>query len=571
MTPLVSIVTGTYNRLPYLQQMVDSARRSIPTTLSHEFVICDGGSTDGTLEWLREQRDVVLLEHGELRGALKAFGDAARAATGEYVILANDDIVFHPGAILAALSRLDSDATCGAVAFKDNRPAPGYNGKDYKVQVINAFDPRLNEAVSVPYPQVGMIRRWLGEAAGWWGDQSAMKDGHTYGGDSWLGARIWELGYTVGVVDAARIDDLIPNDSLRETNYRAEQANPGVFYKAYPNPPTIAYEPQLDNPQSEHLRVLYLPIYEPGYGRYKSGLRDALAKVGWVVEWDYLNEPGQLADYVEAWQPHVLLMQLHGTDRITQADLAAAREKCPSMIVANWNGDVYPEHLISRDMLSLLRHVDLQLVVNDDVLATYRASGIHAAYWQVAFEPVDADRLPRVAGHDVVFLGNVAKDNKGRQAIGHTLRSMQGVDVGLYGFGWPFANGNTTYNFAAGAALYQSAKIAVGDNQFPNERGFVSNRIFEALAAGAFLLHQRVEGLEELTGLQDGVHYVEWTDTADLQAKIKYYINPKHAAKRRAIAEAGRAFVRERHSFDNRVKELFEVLLPMIESERELM
>jgi glycosyltransferase involved in cell wall biosynthesis len=574
MTPLVSIVTGTFQRLAHLRRMIDSVRASVPSTIAVDFVICDGGSTDGTLEYLRQQADVTVIEHGALLGALKAFGDAARAATGDYVVLANDDITFHDGAILAALAYLDAHPMCGAVAFADNRPAPGY-GDGYKVQTMPAFNLALNESMSVPYAQVGMFRRWLGDTAGWWGDQhEIMGTGRTYGGDNFLSARIWELGYSIAEVPAARVDDTIPNDSLREINYAAEQANPGVYYKVFGNPPNVPSHPTLPNPQREHLRVLYLPIYEPSYGRYKSGLRDALADVAWTVEWDYLNERGDLTEIVRAWQPHVLLLQQHGVkdyanpyDRsFTEADIAAARAACPGMIVLMWNGDVYQEHLTSAKMLSLLKHFDLMLTVNESVLPTYAANGIRAAYWQVAFEPVDYDHLPHVENYDIVFLANCAPDNEGRRRLGNGLRSMEGLKVGLFGFGWPamYASGSTTYNFAAGASLYANAKFAIGDNQFTGERGFVSNRIFEALASGAFLLHQRVEGLEELTGLQDGVHYVEWVDFADLQSKIRHYLNPRYVNRRKEIARAGCAFVREHHSFAARVKELFEVLIPML-------
>jgi spore maturation protein CgeB len=88
----------------------------------------------------------------------------------------------------------------------------------------------------------------------------------------------------------------------------------------------------------------------------------------------------------------------------------------------------------------------------------------------------------------------------------------------------------------------------------------VSNRIFEALASGAFLLHQTVAGLEELTGLQAGVHYVEWTDFDHLHKQIKKWLQPRYNAQRERIAAAGRDYVRQHHSFDMRVKELFAIL-----------
>jgi len=558
---ILSIVTGTYDRLPHLQRMLASVRASVPDGIAYEIVICDGGSTDGTLEWLAGQTGVRVIEHGELRGALRAFGDAARAARGEYVVLANDDVAFHPGALMAALAHLETHPTCGAVAFADNRPAPGY-GAGYKVQTIRAL--RDGQPVAVYYPQVGMIRRWLGDLCGWWGDEHAvMGQGATYGGDAFLGARIWELGYTVEGVPACRIDDHIPADGLREHNYAVEQRNPSVYYRVYPHGPVIPDTPQAANPQQERLRVLYLPLFEPSYGKYKRGLRDALAEASLVYEWDYLNDPGDLAEIVGWWQPHLLLMQLHSAEAIMERDLAQARAACPGMTVVNWNGDTWEHGLTRPDVLSLLRHVDLQLVVNASVIEVYKHYGVRSAYWQVAFEPVDYDNLPTVAAHDVVLLGN-AYDAK-RKALGDVLSTMPGVNVGLYGFGWRFPSGATTYNFAAGAALYAKAKIAIGDNQFRDKRGFVSNRLFEALASGVFLLHEHVPGLEELTGLKDGVHYVGWSDATDLQAKIHHWLMPRYATQRGRIAAGGREFVREHHSFRARVRQLFEELLPMVE------
>lgn len=559
MTPLVDIVTGTYDRFAHLTRMVESARRAVPPSLPVRFIIVDGGSTDGTIEWCKAQPDVLLIEHGELRGAIRAFCDGAKAATAPYVLMANDDITFDNSSIAAALAYLEAHPTCGAVAFADDRPAPGKK-PGMGIQTMQAR--RDGETVHVPYAQVGLFRRFLGDLAGWWGaDHPVMSKGHTYGSDNFLTARVLELGYTVDPVDGVSVHDGIPNDALRDINYRAEMANPAVYYKVYPQGPEIAATPQVPNPQAERLRILYLPLLEPTFGYYKRGLLEALQRVGLVWELDYVNAPFDLAAICRAWQPHVVLTQLHGTDKVMEADVAAARAAAPGAIWVNWNGDTYRDKLIDKPMLSLLRHFDLQLVVNASVIPIYEQRGIKAAYWQVAFEPVDYGNLPRVASHDVVFLANAYTPE--RRQLGAVLRAMEGVDVGLYGASWPYGNGITTYNFAVGAALYNNAKIAIGDNGYAEDRGFVSNRVFEALASGAFLLHQRVEGLQELTGLVSGYHYDSFTDLDDLQRAIRYWLNPAQDEARRRIAEQGRQFVHAEHSFDARVRDLFERLIPM--------
>ena len=45
----LTVVSGTFNRLPLLQRMVASARASLPAGIPLNFVLVDGGSTDGTI------------------------------------------------------------------------------------------------------------------------------------------------------------------------------------------------------------------------------------------------------------------------------------------------------------------------------------------------------------------------------------------------------------------------------------------------------------------------------------------------------------------------------------------
>lgn len=559
---ILSIVTGTYNRIGHLRRMVESARASIPRGLTYEIVLVDGGSEDGTIEWAKEQSDVVLIEQGELLGGIRAFCDGAKAARGAYVLLANDDIEFEGDGILRALIHLETHPQCGAVAFADNRPAPGY-GDGYKVQTIQAISVD-GLPVHVPYAQVGLFRRWLGDVAGWWGaDDPIMGKARTYGGDNYLSARIWELGYSVEGLMGVQVTDLLAQDELRVKNSTSEPS-PSPYYERYPNGVRIAAEPNVDNPQEPYLRVLYCPVHEKGnyvQRANKRGLREALARYFLLYELDYVNEDFDLPRLVATFKPDVLFTQVHGSSgRITPALLAQVREVSPRMVVINWNGDVHEDALTGKAGLEYLKNVDLQLVVNGDVLEKYAALGIQAAYWQVAAEPINEETLPQTPSHDVIFLAN----NYGikRRQLGMFLRGLE-YNVGIYGRGWAFSDGETLYDFAAGASLIKNAKIVIGDNQYDGY-GFVSNRVFETLAHGGFLLHQRVEGLEQLLGLRDGVHYVEWTDHDDLQRKIAHWLASRQAAKRAEIAERGQQFVRAFHSFDARVRELFLEILPRL-------
>jgi spore maturation protein CgeB len=435
---------------------------------------------------------------------------------------------------------------------------------------------RADNHAPVIYACVGMFRRWLGDLAGWWGSgDPIMRNGHTYGGDTYLSARLWELGFTVDWVAECRVKDMIHEDALRERNRRAEEANPAVYHKRYPVGPVISDAPLVGPLDAERLRVLYLPVYEPGtyYATQKAqkrGLRDAFAKCGLVWEIDYINQQFDLVAAVKTWQPDLLFLQLHSAEQVNADLLAQVRAAKPDMAVVNWCGDVWSRHLLEPGMIETLKHVDVQLTVNTAVFPKYELHGITARYWQCAAEPVDETRLPThlqsgapIQAHDVLILANAYSAE--RKAWGRAMWNALSneYNVGFYGAGWTFERGTTTYDFAASYALTKQAKITCGDNQFPTETGFVSNRVFEALnAGGAMLIHQHIPGAQELIGLTPGEHFIEAIDAADMIEKVRYWLQPEQDEERRAIAARAQEWSRRTQSFDARVDELLNVILP---------
>ena len=88
----------------------------------------------------------------------------------------------------------------------------------------------------------------------------------------------------------------------------------------------------------------------------------------------------------------------------------------------------------------------------------------------------------------------------------------------------------------------------------------MSNRLFQALEAEAFLMQQYFDGMESYLGLKDGVHLVVWTDIEDLKDKLRYWLSDTNAGERKAIARQGHQYILERHSFDSRVDQLMDML-----------
>jgi hypothetical protein len=185
--------------------------------------------------------------------------------------------------------------------------------------------------------------------------------------------------------------------------------------------------------------------------------------------------------------------------------------------------------------------------------------GICAAYMPHSFEPCTPS--PNAPQYDIVYQGNGYTEF--RRELIQMLRALD-YNVGLYGrCDTVQMDGETNYNYAEGQGIYKNSTIAVSTMQFDHHtgRGFVSNRLWEIMASGgAICLQQYVPMLEELTGLQDGVHMAYWHTFDELRTLIDYYMTNPIEAQR--IAETAYTFVHNNHSFDHRIRKVFVEILP---------
>jgi len=76
------------------------------------------------------------------------------------------------------------------------------------------------------------------------------------------------------------------------------------------------------------------------------------------------------------------------------------------------------------------------------------------------------------------------------------------------------------------------------------------------LACGAFLMSDRPPDLDAL--LTPGMHYVPFTDPAELRRRVTHYL--EHPDEREAIARAGLEHVRQHHTYEHRIDRLMEAL-----------
>lgn len=106
-SPALSIVTVTYNSADTLQDTLRSVRDQ--TFRDFEHIIVDGGSTDGTLDMLREAGDTIRWISEPDRGIYDAMNKGVGLARGRWIHLLNSDDYYRADDVLAQIMPRLSD------------------------------------------------------------------------------------------------------------------------------------------------------------------------------------------------------------------------------------------------------------------------------------------------------------------------------------------------------------------------------------------------------------------------------------------------------------------------------
>jgi GT2 family glycosyltransferase/glycosyltransferase involved in cell wall biosynthesis/Flp pilus assembly protein TadD len=112
---LVSIIILTFNQLHHTKICLDSIEKHTP--LSHEIIIVDNGSTDGTVEYLKEY--IKTCEHARVIANSTNLGFSAgnnqgmAIARGEYILLLNNDTIVTEGWLSSMISLLEREPKAG--------------------------------------------------------------------------------------------------------------------------------------------------------------------------------------------------------------------------------------------------------------------------------------------------------------------------------------------------------------------------------------------------------------------------------------------------------------------------
>jgi len=115
---LTSIVIPVHNQVGRTRECLGSIR--LRTDEPYEIIVVDNGSTDQTVAYFASCGDVRVIRNEENRGFPAAVNQGIAAATGDYILLLNNDTIVTTGWLRRLLDALDRDPNLGMVGPSSN-------------------------------------------------------------------------------------------------------------------------------------------------------------------------------------------------------------------------------------------------------------------------------------------------------------------------------------------------------------------------------------------------------------------------------------------------------------------
>ena len=101
--PLISIVTISYNAVNLIEKTILSVVEQ--DTADFEYIVIDGGSTDGTVEVIRKYENAISYWVSESdKGIFDAMNKALSVAKGDWVIFMNSGDCFYNNHVLSEIA-----------------------------------------------------------------------------------------------------------------------------------------------------------------------------------------------------------------------------------------------------------------------------------------------------------------------------------------------------------------------------------------------------------------------------------------------------------------------------------
>jgi hypothetical protein len=523
--PTVSIVMPTYNRGGLILQAIDSVRAQEHE--SWELLVVDDGSTDDTFEVLgafASDRRIRLFRQDH-RGVSAARNTGLAHAAGEWIFYLDSDNRWSPGFLSAMVGYLElTGRACGysAIAVEDEAGnVKGYRGEPYDWEQclrgnyvdLNAFCHRRSL-----YADLGGFDESLRRMVDW--DlilRYTKKAQPAY-------APLVGCRYRDSSTDQSRISvsQPIAYRSIVQAKNRLDAATPEQIAYAL----TLSIAIKIPVPSDKRV--------EWGDYHFAESLKSSLEQIGHLVTIDFLGDW-----YARPVNQDQVVIVLRGL---------TAYEPRPGQVNVLWN-------ISHPDQVGYEEYESYDLIYVASLSYPDLLGKIITKPVRPLLQCTDTDRFHPVSqatrNSDVLFVGN--SRNEYRRIVRWAVES--GANVRVHGTRWKqFIDedriaGENIDNRQLGNH-YSSAKAVLNDHwDSMRDFGFVSNRVFDVLAAGGRLVSDRVPALARL--FPDGVHEI---DSAEGLSAALVAMDADPSAELRQMELA--ASVASMHSFDARAKQV---------------
>jgi GT2 family glycosyltransferase len=228
MTPELSIVLPTCNRAPLLEKTLAAIEAAV--RCSHEIIVVDGASADGTQDLLahayRAMGDRLrVIRENQREGFVKAANKGFRAAAGRYMTWLNDDARPLPGALDAAVAQMESEPDDVAFVAMFHRWQSLKNVAYQLESRGRTF--RLCHVRGTLYANFPLGRRQTYERLGYFDERY-----YVCAADPDLSLKAWDAGMRVVPAYLAMIDhDEVEDERRMGDSIRGAQDNNALFEK----------------------------------------------------------------------------------------------------------------------------------------------------------------------------------------------------------------------------------------------------------------------------------------------------------------------------------------------------
>lgn len=196
-----------------------------------------------------------------------------------------------------------------------------------------------------------------------------------------------------------------------------------------------------------------------------------------------------------------------------------------------------------RGRADFARFFDHVFIAQRNYVSDFASAGHPSAHWLPLAGDPSVHYVPNLQRDiDVGFVGKLDAPGTDRHKfLSQVLGRFSTNEIGRF------------YTPAEMGATYSRSRIVLNKSI----GGDVNMRFFEAMAAGALLVTDRIgNGLNQLA--EEGTHYVGYDTADEAVAQIEHYL--ANDARRERIAQAGQLLVQQHHTYDIRLEQILRVV-----------